>query len=93
MPVFFLLLGILDVEKLPPSNKEIEDIVSYSWNIDTKYYTAEIKLCTTKKRTVGTEEFADGVEAIVIYFNAGQVSYHQMSFKGERKRERELLYD
>ncbi|XP_052701441.1 alpha- and gamma-adaptin-binding protein p34-like [Crassostrea angulata] len=68
----FIIKGILDVEKLPPSNKEIEDIVSYSWNIDTKYYTAEIKLCTTKKRTVGTEEFADGVEAIVIYFNAGQ---------------------
>lgn len=75
LPVFFFpLSGILDVEKLPPSNKEIEDIVSYSWNIDTKYYTAEIKLCTTKKRTVGTEEFADGVEAIVIYFNASQVS-------------------
>lgn len=67
-----IIKGILDVEKLPPSNKEIEDIVSYSWNIDTKYYTAEIKLCTTKKRTVGTEEFADGVEAIVIYFNASQ---------------------
>lgn len=71
---------------MPPSNKEIEDIVSYSWNIDTKYYTAEIKLCTTKKRTVGTEEFADGVEAIVIYFNAGQVSKHQMALKGERER-------
>lgn len=72
---------------MPPSNKEIEDIVSYSWNIDTKYYTAEIKLCTTKKRTVGTEEFADGVEAIVIYFNASQVSLHHMSLKGERERE------
>ena len=67
------LVDILEVEKLPPSNKEIEDIVSYDWKIDTKYYTAEIKLCSTTKRTVGTEEFADGVQAVVIYFNADQV--------------------
>nr|XP_022329627.1 alpha- and gamma-adaptin-binding protein p34-like [Crassostrea virginica] len=68
-----LIKDILEVEKLPPSNKEIEDIVSYDWKIDTKYYTAEIKLCSTTKRTVGTEEFADGVQAVVIYFNADQV--------------------
>lgn len=68
---FFFLLGILDVEKLLFSNKEIEDIVSYSWNIDIKYYIVEIKLCIIKKRIVGIEEFVDGVEVIVIYFNVG----------------------
>lgn len=62
----------MDVESLPTSNKEIEDIVSYNWKIDTKYYTADIKLCTTKKRTVGTAEFAESVQAAVIYFNASQ---------------------
>lgn len=71
MFVFFFLLGILDVEKLLFSNKEIEDIVSYSWNIDIKYYIVEIKLCIIKKRIVGIEEFVDGVEVIVIYFNVG----------------------
>ncbi|XP_061172668.1 alpha- and gamma-adaptin-binding protein p34-like [Saccostrea echinata] len=67
-----LIKDILDVEILPTSNKEIEDIVSYNWKIDTKYYTADIKLCTTRKRTVGTAEFAESVQAAVIYFNASQ---------------------
>ncbi|XP_048736444.2 alpha- and gamma-adaptin-binding protein p34-like [Ostrea edulis] len=68
-----MIKDILEVDKLPDSNKEIEDIVSFDWKIETKYYTAEIKLCSTTKRTVGTSEFAEGVQAVVIYFNAIQV--------------------
>lgn len=78
MSVF--IVDILEVDKLPDSNKEIEDIVSFDWKIETKYYTAEIKLCSTTKRTVGTSEFAEGVQAVVIYFNAIQVNCTSISY-------------
>ncbi|KAL4227850.1 hypothetical protein ACF0H5_013288 [Mactra antiquata] len=61
---------ILNVETLPEATPEVEHIVSYDWSIDTKYYTAKIKLCVTKERTIGNQTFADSVQAFVVYFDA-----------------------
>ncbi|XP_053405580.1 alpha- and gamma-adaptin-binding protein p34-like isoform X2 [Mercenaria mercenaria] len=61
---------ILKVESLPEGNKVIENIVSYDWRIDTKYYTADVRLCLTKERTIGDEEFAESVQAFVVHFDA-----------------------
>ncbi len=50
-----------------------DGVVSYPWQVDTKYYTADVRLCTSEVRTIGEEEFADSVQAVVIHFDASQV--------------------
>ncbi|XP_060606643.1 alpha- and gamma-adaptin-binding protein p34-like [Ruditapes philippinarum] len=65
-----LLKEILEVECLPEGKKVIEDILSYDWSINTKYYTADVRLCMTKKRTIGDKQFAESVHAFVVFFNA-----------------------
>lgn len=64
---------ILNVETLPQSKPEVEEIVSYGWSIETKYYTADVKLCLTKKRTIGNQDFANSVQAFVVYFDTDKV--------------------
>lgn len=68
------LSEILKVESLPDGKKLIENVVSYDWSIDTKYYTADVKLCHTRERTIGNKEFAESVQAFVVYFDAEKVS-------------------
>ena len=67
--------GILSVEELPASVHVLEDVYSYPWHIDTKYYTADVLLCTTADRTIGDESFADAVQAFVIMFDSKKVGY------------------
>ena len=65
--------GILSVEELPASVHVLEDVYSYPWHIDTKYYTADVLLCTTNDRTIGDKSFAEAVQAFVVMFDSKQV--------------------
>ena len=54
---------------LPNGTHVLEQIESYPWHIDTKYYTADVRLCTTETRTFGDEEFAASVHGFILYFD------------------------
>jgi len=54
---------------LPGGTHVLEQIESYPWHIDTKYYTADVRLCTTETRTFGDEDFAASVHGFILYFN------------------------
>lgn len=69
-----IIKQILDVENLPPCSDIIESITSYPWRVETKYYTADIKLCCTYNRTIGDKNFADNVHAFVVHFNSNDRS-------------------
>ncbi|XP_055335192.1 alpha- and gamma-adaptin-binding protein p34-like [Paramacrobiotus metropolitanus] len=45
-----------------------ENIDGYKWDMNTKYYTATVKVCAPKYRTVPSAEFAESVEAVMLYF-------------------------
>ncbi|KAK3097520.1 hypothetical protein FSP39_010401 [Pinctada imbricata] len=70
---FFLMTElhaeVLRVEKLPDGEILLEDIKGYDWHIETKYYTADIKLCSTQNRTIGNPQFAESMQAIVLMFD------------------------
>ncbi|KAL8616662.1 hypothetical protein ACOMHN_031644 [Nucella lapillus] len=68
---------ILNVSSVPQGCPVVESIVSYDWHIDTKYYTANVHLCTTEQRTIGDESFAESVEAFIIYFDSQEESSFQ----------------
>lgn len=63
---------ILNVDELPCSSEVDENIQAFPWYIDTKYYTADIKLCSIDKKSLGSEQFAETVEAIVICFDSNR---------------------
>lgn len=72
---FIIFAAILQVNELPASICILENIFSYPWHINTKYYTADINLCITNDRTIGNREFAKSVGAIVIAFDTNQVKH------------------
>lgn len=65
-----MIKDILQAEKLPQCEHILENITSYKWSIDTKYYTADVDLCLTMKRTIGDQKFAESVQAFIAYFDA-----------------------
>lgn len=71
--LFPLVAVVLDVAELGEGTKLTEGVQGYPWHIDNKYYTADVQLCTAHTRTIGNQEFADSVEALVIHFDATQV--------------------
>ncbi|XP_064619514.1 alpha- and gamma-adaptin-binding protein p34-like [Lineus longissimus] len=73
-----LVKGILDTEDLPDPENVLEDISSYAWHIDTKYYTADVSICTTQKKTIGDAEFASNVQAIILHFDSKEASSFAM---------------
>ena len=64
---------MLEVEALPEAEHVLEKIEAYPWHVDTKYYTADVRLCTTDTRTIGDEEFANSVQALVLIFDSKKV--------------------
>lgn len=64
---------ILNVDSLPDGRDIIEKIQAFPWHIDTKYYTADIDICTTDSKTIGNQEFAESVQAVILYFNSKEV--------------------
>jgi len=61
------------VDELPSATHVMEGVYSYPWHVDTKYYTADVLLCTTADRTIGDESFAETVQAFVIMFDSTEV--------------------
>lgn len=61
---------------LPTSTQPFPDVDVhfYPWHLDTKYYTADISLCTAETRTIGNEVFAESVNAVVLVFDTALVS-------------------
>ncbi|WAR06292.1 AAGAB-like protein, partial [Mya arenaria] len=57
-------------ETVPEEKSIVENIRGYEWNVDTKYYTAIVDLCVTEERTIGDQQFADNLQAFVVYFDA-----------------------
>lgn len=66
---------MLDVEELPEAIVLDGEIHAYPLHIDTKYYSADINLCTMKSKTIGCREFAEGVGAAIIKFDSDKVSF------------------
>ena len=66
---------ILSKDDLPPTTPVLENICAYPWHIDTKYYSADVSLCTSDVRTIGDIKFADSVQAFVAVFDTTQVHY------------------
>ncbi|XP_046366789.2 alpha- and gamma-adaptin-binding protein p34-like [Haliotis rufescens] len=69
---------ILDTENLPAAQHVTESIKAYDWHIDTKYYTADVSLCTSLKRTIGNQQFATAVQAFIVYFDPKQESTFEL---------------
>ncbi|CAK8697326.1 alpha- and gamma-adaptin-binding protein p34-like [Clavelina lepadiformis] len=64
-----LIKGILDVEELTAKSKH-NFTSSYEWKISNKYYNAAVDICMLQEKTVGNEEFANEVEALVAIFDS-----------------------
>lgn len=65
---------MLGVDELPEAIVLDTDILAYPLHLDTKYYSADIQLCTMKSKTIGCQDFAEGVGAAVIKFDSDKVS-------------------
>lgn len=57
-----------------PSSQQCEDMNIYNWHINTKYYEADVRLCSKQDRSLSTPEFASSVEGVVIFFEPQSVS-------------------
>jgi hypothetical protein len=81
MAVSFISV-ILGVDELPEPTKLEDGINAYPWHIDTKYYTADVNLCSIEKKTLGSEQFAMSVEAVVIHFDSNKVFMNKRCLEG-----------
>ncbi|XP_013393387.1 alpha- and gamma-adaptin-binding protein p34 [Lingula anatina] len=76
---FDLAKQILTADALPDPRQRLEGILAYPWHINTKYYTANVDICVTEKRTIGDQKFAESVEAFIVYFDSKDVgSFEQV---------------
>jgi alpha- and gamma-adaptin-binding protein p34 len=66
---------MLGVDELPEAIVLDTEIHAYPLHLDTKYYTADIHLCTMKLKTIGCQDFAESVGATVIKFDSDKVSF------------------
>jgi len=73
---------ILGVDELPEPTKFEDGIIAYPWHIDTKYYTADVNLCSVEKKTLGSEQFAMSVEAVVMHFDSNKVFVNKRYLTG-----------
>ncbi|XP_006811222.1 alpha- and gamma-adaptin-binding protein p34-like [Saccoglossus kowalevskii] len=73
-----LIKDILGLSSLPSYQTRIENIEAYPWTISNKYYTADVELCYPPRKTLGNEEFADSVQAVVIAFENKQGSFDEV---------------
>jgi len=78
-----IILVMLGVEDLPEAAVLNNEIHAFPLHIDTKYYSADIHLCTMKSKTIGSREFAEGVGAVVIKFDSEKVCHLQELHKNK----------
>ncbi|XP_054278105.1 alpha- and gamma-adaptin-binding protein p34-like [Macrosteles quadrilineatus] len=63
---------IFDKEGLPFNAQTTEGIDSYPWHISTKYYETDVTLYTLPTKMLLPQSLADGVQAVIIYFDSLQ---------------------
>ena len=51
----------------------LNDVTFYNWDIDTKYYNANVAVATCLNPTIGNKEFANCVEAVGLYFDSNDL--------------------
>jgi len=73
--LLFFVSEILSIDDLPPAITLLENICAYPWHVETKYYTADVSLCTSDVRTIGNVSFANCVQAFVAVFDTTQASF------------------
>lgn len=61
-------------DKLAGFLSEEDNVVSYKWMLDNKYYTADINLSILKCKYITSPEFAETVEAVILYVDTQKVS-------------------
>lgn len=59
---------------LPEPLLILPEVRGYSWHINTKYYEADIQVCSLDRKSIGTEEFAEAVNAFILPFDSKLVS-------------------
>ena len=64
---------ILGLEELPSSIELESGVTAYPWHIDTKYYEADINLCVIRNKMISSQELAETVQAVVLYFDSNKV--------------------
>jgi len=64
-----IIQGILGKD-LPEAVDLLEGVEAYPWKIKTKYYDAAVQLCAMKQKTIGNQDFAESVNAVVICFDS-----------------------
>lgn len=48
-------------------------ISAYPWHVNTKYYEADVHLCSLASKSLIPEQFASAVQAIILFFDSTQV--------------------
>lgn len=48
----------------------------YLWHISTKYYDADVNLCTMANKGLVSQQLASTVQAVIIYFDSTKVIYN-----------------
>ncbi|XP_078097363.1 alpha- and gamma-adaptin-binding protein p34 isoform X1 [Mustelus asterias] len=65
-----LVKDIIGADDLPEYTGPRNEVRSYPWTIDNKYYTATVQVCVAPDKFKLTKEIADTVEAFLIYFDS-----------------------
>ncbi|XP_014677268.1 PREDICTED: alpha- and gamma-adaptin-binding protein p34-like [Priapulus caudatus] len=65
-----LIREVIGDDVLPEPEMWADTIQAYPWHINTKYYSADVHLCTLPTQTLGCREFTDAVQAVVIHFDS-----------------------
>ncbi|KAI5710726.1 hypothetical protein M8J75_011034 [Diaphorina citri] len=71
--------GVSSLLKLSSDDKLVgisteENIESFKWKLDNKYYTADIQLSVLKHKTITSPDFSNSVEAVILYVDTSKES-------------------
>ncbi|XP_022192894.1 alpha- and gamma-adaptin-binding protein p34 [Nilaparvata lugens] len=59
----------LIINKLDESITLEEDVSAHPWHVDTKYYKADVYLCTLENKALKSQQFSSRVHGVVLYFD------------------------
>jgi len=70
IPTDRVIKEILETQDLPEPLNNVDGVRSFRWHINTKYYEADVHVCSLDKKTIGNQEFAESVNAIILCFDS-----------------------
>ncbi|KAG7522434.1 hypothetical protein JOB18_022095 [Solea senegalensis] len=65
-----LIKQILSTKTLPEPTKQEDTVVWYPWEINNKYYTADVRLCVVPSTFQMSSEIAQSTQAFIAYFDS-----------------------